>query len=93
MRILFDNIPNGLIIFFQSYSVLEYFIKYLKEKTDWQYLNSIKRLFIDDKNLITFEKYQKLIHSKIPASLFSVMGGKLSEGINFSDDLGCFYYS
>lgn len=38
----------------------------------------------NDSNI--FEKYQKSIKTK-STILFSVMGGRLSEGINFSDDL------
>jgi chromosome transmission fidelity protein 1 len=34
-----------------------------------------------------FKEYQHAINLKKQAILFSVMGGRLSEGINFSDEL------
>ena len=33
-------------------------------------------------------KYEETIRSKLGAVIFAVMGGRLSEGINFNDDLG-----
>lgn len=73
---------EGIIAFFQSYKYLLTVKQFIKEEPYFG------RCFFDDKEgTHVFESYQKEIRLRRPAILFSVMGGRLSEGINFSDEL------
>ena len=84
-------VPGGVVIFFPSYAyetkVYDHF-----EKTG--VLNRIerkKRVFREPKKALKMDKVLKEYAksaNKIGAVLLSVVGGKMSEGINFSDDLG-----
>ncbi|VDN90419.1 unnamed protein product [Brugia pahangi] len=83
-------VPNGMIVFFPSYAYLEEFIK----KTTIHALRVIdmkaKPLFIERRNSFPglFNEFAKLARTVKGALLLAVVGGKLSEGINFSDELG-----
>lgn len=78
-----EEVPDGLIVFVQSYNFLEILRNKMKNS------NSQKRVFFDAKNCLNLiAEYEKEIkNSQKGAILFSVMGGKLSEGINFNDKL------
>ena len=90
-------VPAGVVCFFSSYDYLEIFYKYLMKTKD--ILNKIenkKIIFKEprgggghalDKLLLEYNLVIKSNKCK-GALLLSVIGGKLSEGINFSDDLG-----
>ncbi|XBW38379.1 hypothetical protein QEN19_003966 [Hanseniaspora menglaensis] len=88
---ILQNIPKGCIIFCQSYTYLSSLLQFwFKERKDiWDELNSIKKIFKEEtnQNVNVFDLYCKHIKSGFSAVLFSVFGGKLSEGINFEDDL------
>lgn len=97
---LLKNVPKGCIIFCQSYSYLDTLFKfwYNERKDIWTELNSIKKIFKENNtndnnnsnsnnNSNVFDLYCKHIEGGSEAVLFSVFGGKLSEGINFEDDL------
>jgi chromosome transmission fidelity protein 1 len=80
---------KGIVIFLHTYSIIEK-IKNLNEKN--KILNfekqNIDLLFEDKFSEHIFSKYTDNIKNKKKLTiLFSVIGGKLSEGINFSDDL------
>ncbi|KAI4290381.1 MAG: hypothetical protein L6R35_000345 [Caloplaca aegaea] len=91
------TIPDGLVVFFPSYAYLAYVL------TQWQTLtcNSIttrtrleklKPVFQESKVAShaedVLQQYSKAIDDGRGGILLSVVGGKLSEGINFSDKLG-----
>lgn len=69
-------IKGGIVIFLPS--------KYILEKIFNLFKNEYKNLFFENKN--TFKEYQDALHYNA-AILFAVMGGRFSEGINFSDNL------
>ncbi|KAL4434873.1 hypothetical protein ABPG74_021212 [Tetrahymena malaccensis] len=95
---LAEIIPDGLVIFVQSYTFLEKLKSLLlQNQNQLQQIQQYKKIFMDDKdnsNNTILEKYQKEIQKeneigskKNGAILISVIGGRLSEGINFSDKL------
>lgn len=86
--------PAGVVCFFGSYDYMESFCTFL-ELNSPERLNTVsgKILFREprssnlvDKMLADYAAAAKR-HAK-GAILLSVVGGKLSEGLNFSDDLG-----
>lgn len=91
-------VPGGIVIFFTSYQYLSNIITNWKASNLLHQLNLIKSCFIESRNSNTEDTWNKYCNHiqksnslsngvKSGAILFSVVGGKLSEGINFSDDL------
>jgi chromosome transmission fidelity protein 1 len=97
---LCELIPDGVVAFFPSYDYLRHILdKWRKcevagtNQTIVSQLERRKKLFYEmpDKSDNTediLQEYSKTIDSGSGALLLSVVGGKLSEGINFSDKLG-----
>jgi chromosome transmission fidelity protein 1 len=84
---------GGMVVFFPSYGYLETTLKSLKTTPLFAQLDSIKPIFTDERSgpaETTFKSYSDAITASPTrgALLFSVLGGKLSEGINFGDALG-----
>ncbi|XP_044749872.1 ATP-dependent DNA helicase DDX11 isoform X2 [Coccinella septempunctata] len=82
------KVEGGIVVFFPSYHY---------ENWVWEQLKDVsfgRPVFREPKNSgsveAVLEKYAAAIKRsrKTGALLFSVVGGKLSEGLNFSDDLG-----
>lgn len=90
-------IPDGIVIFFPSYSYLEQVITRWKrtastnQTTLWTSLSSIKPIFLENKETSSVDSvltsYTNSTNTGKGAILLSVVGGKMSEGINFSDKL------
>lgn len=96
---IFPAVDTGVVVFFSSYAYMNYVVDQLRKLSLFNKLNELKRIFVEPKateeadrllsrysSEILTEKHTVPQQSK-GAALFCVMGGKLSEGINFSDDL------
>lgn len=84
-----ENQGKGIVVFLHTYSIIEK-IKNFNEKNKIIITEkeNIEMLFEDKFSDHIFSKYIDNIKNKKKLTiLFSVIGGKLSEGINFSDDL------
>ena len=90
-------VPDGLVVFFPSYAYLEQVIsKWTAKKPGigciWDKLQAQKHIFRESKQTASvddiFQQYSNAITNNKGALLMSVVGGKMSEGINFSDRLG-----
>ncbi|KAK5168775.1 killer toxin resistant protein [Saxophila tyrrhenica] len=86
------SVKAGLVVFLPSYSYLEQLLSTWREKRLLDSLKKLKPVFTDSRGGSaenTFQAYSQAISTNPNgAILLSVIGGKLSEGINFSDDLG-----
>ncbi|SCV99988.1 LAFE_0B06942g1_1 [Lachancea fermentati] len=82
-------VPSGIVVFFSSYNYLDFIVKSWHEKGFFDKLNEEKTIYSESSdNLDILSEYtQHIDNSKKGAFLFAVVGGRLSEGINFKDDL------
>lgn len=85
------RIPHGLVVFLPSYAYEAKLIEYWKSTGVHSKLQAIKPVFREPKSSsqveATLQAYGEAAASTQGALLFSVVGGKLSEGINFANDL------
>ena len=92
-------VPGGIVCFFTSYDNLRRFHTFANDKKIIENMELKKRVFLEPREASkidsVLEKYGSVIKEtknrsfgQTGAILFSVIGGKLSEGMNFSDDLG-----
>lgn len=86
-----STVPAGVVVFLPSYKYLEQVLKIWKELDVLTKIEQTKRIFhepTDSSKLeSTLKEYTQEINLQRGAILFSVVGGKMSEGINFSDNL------
>jgi chromosome transmission fidelity protein 1 len=86
------HVKGGLIVFFPSYGYLDQVSTVWRQRGIFEEFEKLKPVFSDSRGGSaeeTFKAYSEAIKSETRgALLLSVIGGKLSEGINFSDDLG-----
>lgn len=79
-----EIIPKGVICFLHSYE----YLNMIKNMINSEFVSG-KKIFYESTEMLnsTMADYEKTIHNSKGALIFGVMGGKLSEGINFSDDM------
>ncbi|XP_076361576.1 regulator of telomere elongation helicase 1 isoform X2 [Tachypleus tridentatus] len=84
-------IPDGLLVFFPSYSVLKQCNEHWEESGLWQSMCAVKPIFIEPQGKDAFQESIEQFYNKIyapesrGASFFAVCRGKVSEGLDFSD--------
>lgn len=90
-------IPDGVVVFFPSYAYLDHVVDRWQMRTGpaasvWDQLAGKKAVFQESRGSAsvddTLNQYSKAIDAGQGGLLLSVIGGKMSEGINFSDKLG-----
>lgn len=87
-------VPAGVVVFFGSYDYLHSVHEHLRREGLLAEIQKHKDVFIEPRQS---GQTEKILHeyavaikrgANRGAMLFSVVGGKLSEGLNFKDDLG-----
>ena len=86
-------VPDGVLVFFQSYSVMNNAKTYWKDnERDWKIwskLNELKPVFQEVKNkeqfTIEINSYRDCVRRGKGAAFFAICRGKLSEGIDLGD--------
>ncbi|KAI1004338.1 ATP-dependent DNA helicase [Podosphaera aphanis] len=89
-------VPDGVVVFFPSYNYLNSIVSrwstpLTQDQSLLQRLEAKKRVFHESKDTSVekiLQEYAHAIDLHQGGLLLSVVGGKLSEGINFSDALG-----
>lgn len=86
------NAPDGLVVFFPSYQMLSTLSAVWHKTGQWDKLDNAKKIFQEPKAASDVDSVLSQYSATIASSpngamLFSVVGGKMSEGINFSDGL------
>ncbi|KAL6941852.1 hypothetical protein ACO0QE_003011 [Hanseniaspora vineae] len=87
---LFSKVPMGTVVFVQSYEYLHKLVSFWKANGQFEKLSNVKNIFYEKPNSESdpWKEYSNnIMVNKKPSCLFAVVGGKLSEGINFQDDL------
>ncbi|OII77320.1 DNA repair helicase family protein [Cryptosporidium andersoni] len=100
LALVLPFIPDGVCIFFNSFTFLEIFFRFLHREVEAKpFLEQIKKKKIFRENKLStaleneqlWESYKKCIYSNnkthAGAILLGVLNGRLSEGVNFSDEL------
>lgn len=95
-------VPAGIVCFFPSYDIMNQFYNYLLQTKSLDRIQQKKKVFKEPRS--GGQQTEKMLSdyahavksagkciepgARTGAFLMSVVGGKLSEGLNFSDDLG-----
>ena len=89
---LVNIVPGGLVVFFPSYDYEKLVFKHLSSTGVLARLEAKKKVYREPKQSSSLDKvlsdYSNSVRLAGGAVLLAVVGGKMSEGINFSDDLG-----
>ncbi|XP_022092483.1 regulator of telomere elongation helicase 1-like isoform X2 [Acanthaster planci] len=84
-------VPNGLLVFFPSYPVMNHALEQWQEAGIKQRITQYKEVFVEPKGKVIFIEtiesfYEKINDPKLNgACFFAVCRGKVSEGLDFAD--------
>jgi len=85
-------VPGGIVVFFPSYDYEKLVCKHLEASGVLARIEKKKGIFREPKTSSELDKvlgdFATAVRLSKGALLLAVVGGKMSEGINFSDDLG-----
>uniref|UniRef100_S4RVQ1 Regulator of telomere elongation helicase 1 homolog n=1 Tax=Petromyzon marinus TaxID=7757 RepID=S4RVQ1_PETMA len=87
-------IPNGLLVFFPSYTVMDMCLQHWKNEGLSSKIEEIKPMFVEPKQKGLFTEAINGFYDKIndprcsAAAFFAVCRGKVSEGLDFADANG-----
>ncbi|XP_035825693.1 regulator of telomere elongation helicase 1 isoform X2 [Aplysia californica] len=87
-------VPNGLLVFFPSYPVMERCIEKWKASNLWNVITQYKPILVEPKGKAAFneamiEFYDKVHDPALSGAIFmAVCRGKVSEGLDFADNNG-----
>uniref|UniRef100_A0A6B2KXE1 Helicase ATP-binding domain-containing protein n=1 Tax=Arcella intermedia TaxID=1963864 RepID=A0A6B2KXE1_9EUKA len=88
-----NTVPDGVILFFSSYSYQSHVHNLWESSGIIERITKKKKIFMESQNSssieVTLSEYAAHINQNTGGALIScVIGGKMSEGINFKDKLG-----
>lgn len=84
-------VPDGMLVFFPSYTVMNLSLKHWQSNGVWARLNEKKEIFVEPRNKAEFAEAMEGFYEKIQdsatkgAAFFAVCRGKVSEGLDFAD--------
>ena len=87
-------VPNGLLLFFPSYIVMEKCLDNWRNSNIWNRIEQYKPMFVEPKRKPDFQTamlnfYEKVNDPKLNGAIFAaVCRGKVSEGLDFTDANG-----
>lgn len=87
-------VPDGLLVFFPSYVVMNKCTAYWKQSDIWSSIDGQKRIFVEPQTKAEFLDAMKNYYATINdpktngATFMAVMRGKVSEGLDFADMYG-----
>lgn len=85
------QIPNGLLIFYPSYALMNKCMESWQQTEVWENMNDIKRVFIEPKTKDAFNTTMTDFYDRVKdpqykgATFMAVCRGKVSEGLDFAD--------
>ncbi|XP_015754882.1 PREDICTED: regulator of telomere elongation helicase 1-like [Acropora digitifera] len=85
------TVPNGLLVFFPSYPVMNKCLEHWQNSGTWSRLEQHKPIFAEPKGKVDFVETMERFYEKIndpnynAATFFAVCRGKVSEGLDFAD--------
>jgi regulator of telomere elongation helicase 1 len=86
------TIDGGILTFFSSYSYMSTFFKTLKKNREYNSLEKYKPILSEPSNAKecdkVIENHKIKVEKGLGSHLFGVCRGKISEGLDFKDDIG-----